>query len=92
MIDAPATVVSCKDPRFVSSFQPPYTLTLRQQQLADFLDKSAKKDKSSTKDALLVELFEMRRDLTSRISEDALKDKRQLDLDFGCVYRDSGCT
>lgn len=56
-----------------------------QRQLTDFLEKSAKKEKTSAKDALLIELFEMRRELTSRISEDALKDKRQLDSDLGCV-------
>ncbi|KAJ0405668.1 hypothetical protein ATCC90586_004471 [Pythium insidiosum] len=55
-------------------------------QIRTIVDKSMKKEKSSSKDgyaALVVELFEARRELMGKISEDILKDKKQLDQEFG---------
>ncbi|KAL4099890.1 hypothetical protein PRIC1_007687 [Phytophthora ramorum] len=55
-------------------------------QLKAFLDKSAKKEKMGGKQeqtALVLELFEMRRDIMSRISEDLVKEKKQLDVEVG---------
>lgn len=34
--------------------------------------------------ALVLELFETRRDIMSRISEDLVKEKKQLDVEVGC--------
>ncbi|GLE03757.1 hypothetical protein PINS_up012659 [Pythium insidiosum] len=55
-------------------------------QVRNIVDKSVKKEKSSSKDGyatLVVELFEARRELMGKISEDILKDKKQLDHEFG---------
>ncbi|KAG7387393.1 hypothetical protein PHYPSEUDO_014156 [Phytophthora pseudosyringae] len=57
-----------------------------QRQLKAFIDKSAKKEKMGGKQeqsALALELFEMRRDIMSRISEDLVKEKKQLDVEVG---------
>ncbi|RLN55116.1 hypothetical protein BBJ29_003470 [Phytophthora kernoviae] len=55
-------------------------------QLKTFLEKNAKKEKMGSKQeqsALILELFEMRRDIMSRISEDLVKEKKQLDVEVG---------
>ncbi|KAF4129430.1 hypothetical protein GN958_ATG21385 [Phytophthora infestans] len=55
-------------------------------QLKVFIDKNIKKEKmggSQEQAALALELFEMRRDLMSRISEDLVKEKKQLDVEVG---------
>jgi hypothetical protein len=57
-----------------------------QRQLKAFLDKNSKKEKIGGKQeqsALVLELFEMRRDVMSRISEDLVKEKKQLDVEVG---------
>ncbi|KAL3674205.1 hypothetical protein V7S43_000165 [Phytophthora oleae] len=55
-------------------------------QLKAFIDKSAKKEKIGGKQeqsVLALELFEVRRDIMSRISEDLVKEKKQLDVEVG---------
>uniref|UniRef100_K3WIE4 Uncharacterized protein n=1 Tax=Globisporangium ultimum (strain ATCC 200006 / CBS 805.95 / DAOM BR144) TaxID=431595 RepID=K3WIE4_GLOUD len=54
-------------------------------QLKGFIERSVKKEKTGSKDALIVELFEMRREFMSKISEDILKEKQQLDLEVGAL-------
>ncbi|KAG6585039.1 uncharacterized protein IUM83_08343 [Phytophthora cinnamomi] len=69
-----------KDPALLSAIEE------ETKQLKAFLDKNAKKEKMGGKQeqsALVLELFEMRRDITSRISEDLLKEKKQLDVEVG---------
>ncbi|KAF1330774.1 hypothetical protein FI667_g4771, partial [Globisporangium splendens] len=58
-------------------------------QLKDVIERSVKKEKTDSKDALIVELFETRRELMSKISEDILKEKQQLDLEVG--YANATC-
>ncbi|KAK1946999.1 Transcription factor GTE3 [Phytophthora citrophthora] len=55
-------------------------------QLKAFIDKSTKKEKIGGKQeqsVLALELFEVRRDIMSRISEDFVKEKKQLDVEVG---------
>lgn len=59
---------------------------VHQKQLKAFIDKNAKKEKMGSKQeqfALALELFEMRREVMSRISEDLLKEKKQIDVEVG---------
>ncbi|KAG6580321.1 Transcription factor GTE3 [Phytophthora cinnamomi] len=69
-----------KDPALLSAIEE------ETKQLKAFLDKNAKKEKMGGKQeqsALVLELFEMRRDITSRISEDLLKEKNNLTSKLG---------
>ncbi|DBA00522.1 TPA: hypothetical protein N0F65_006426 [Lagenidium giganteum] len=61
-------------------------------QLKELLDKSLKKEKSmsasatnskETQETLVLQLFEARREIMSKLSEDILKDKKQLDAEVG---------
>ncbi|ETN17125.1 hypothetical protein PPTG_05017 [Phytophthora nicotianae INRA-310] len=55
-------------------------------QLKAFIDKNTKKEKmggSQEQSVLALELFEMRRDIMSRISEDLVEEKKQLDVEVG---------
>ncbi|OWZ15629.1 hypothetical protein PHMEG_00010692 [Phytophthora megakarya] len=64
------------------------TIEEETKQLKAFLEKSAKKEKMGGKleqSALVLELFEMRRDIMSRISEDLVKEKKQLDIEVGVI-------
>ncbi|KAG7396211.1 hypothetical protein PHYBOEH_002591 [Phytophthora boehmeriae] len=64
----------------------PTSIEEETKQLKTFLDKNAKKEKMGTKQdqsALILELFEMRRDIMSRISEDIVKEKKLLDAEVG---------
>ncbi|KAE9339053.1 hypothetical protein PR003_g11211 [Phytophthora rubi] len=69
-----------KDPALLSAIEE------ETKQLKAFIDKNAKKEKMGGKQEqspLALELFEMRREITSRISEDLLKEKKQLDVEVG---------
>ncbi|TMW56253.1 hypothetical protein Poli38472_008901 [Pythium oligandrum] len=55
-------------------------------QVSDLVELSSKKEKSGGKEVqtpLIVQLFEARRELTSKISEDVVKDTKQFELDAG---------
>ncbi|RLN72226.1 hypothetical protein BBJ28_00000545 [Nothophytophthora sp. Chile5] len=74
--------VSCMQ----KAMTPTFLCVCHQKQLKAFVDKNAKKEKMGDKQEqtpLVLELFEMRREITSRISEDLLKDKKQLDVEVG---------
>ncbi|KAE8899656.1 hypothetical protein PF003_g16611 [Phytophthora fragariae] len=69
-----------KDPALLSAIEE------ETKQLKAFIDKNVKKEKMGGKQEqspLALELFEMRREITSRISEDLLKEKKQLDVEVG---------
>lgn len=63
---------------------------MKQNELKDIVDKSVKREKLGGKESqapLIVQLFETRRELMSKISEDIFKEKKLLDLELGFVVQ-----
>ncbi|KAL7688166.1 hypothetical protein Plhal304r1_c020g0072901 [Plasmopara halstedii] len=72
--------------RYEKDTTPLVTIEKEMEQLKTFLDINVKKEKiggNQEQSALALEIYEMRRDIMSRISEDFVKEKKRLDVEAG---------